>query len=145
MKVSKSLIIAALLGAITQSELVNAVKLEHHHHHHHRAAKQHHHFPSNIGVRFLETMADNVGGSVADAGVVEEAVPEPALPPVAEDADVVAAKVQAKAEAKLAKKSAETMPVADPEAPEAPKPKETILKEKVLKEMDKKADKKVDA
>lgn len=86
-------------------------------------------------------MADNVGGSVADAGVVEEAVPEPALPPVEEDADVVAAKAQAK----LAKKSAESMPQPDPEAPPAQKPKETILKEKVLKEMDKKADKKVDA
>lgn len=78
-------------------------------------------------------MADNVGGSVADPNLVESAVPAPALPPIEPDADVVAAE----AEAKLAKKSAETMPAADPDAPPAPKPKETLLKEKVEKEMSK--------
>jgi hypothetical protein len=79
-----SLIVAALLGAISQQDLVSAVKLNHRHHHKH--AKHHsNHFPKNIGVRFVQSM-DEGTGSAADPGLVEEAAPETEATKVAEAA-----------------------------------------------------------
>jgi len=47
MKISRSLIIGALLG------YVSAIDLEKHHHH--TYLQMHHHHPKNIGVRFIQT------------------------------------------------------------------------------------------
>ena len=49
MKISRSLIIGALLG------YVSAIDLEKHHHHQHSFVQMHHHHPRNIGVRFIQT------------------------------------------------------------------------------------------
>jgi hypothetical protein len=87
-----SIIVAALLGAISQQDLVQAVQLNHRHHHKHHA-KQHkrHHFPRDIGVRFVQSM-DEGTGSAADPSVVEDAVPETDATKVAEEATAAATK-----------------------------------------------------
>jgi hypothetical protein len=83
MKFTYSIIVAALLGAISQQDLVSAVKLNHRHHHKHHS--KHHHTPKNIGVRFIQSM-DEGTGSAADPGVVEAATPETEATKVAEEA-----------------------------------------------------------
>lgn len=71
MKISRSLIIGALLGYIS------AVDLEKHHHHHNYVQLQRqHHYPSNIGVRFVQT-ADE-GAAAAPAAPADAPAPKSA-------------------------------------------------------------------
>jgi hypothetical protein len=116
MKFSYTLIVAALLGNISQTDLVSAVQLNHRHHHKHHAKQHRRHYPKNIGVRFVQSMEEGVG-SAADPSVVEDAAPETEATKVAEEAAVVATKKSQEAVAAVEetiKKASETKPAPEP-------------------------------